>query len=69
MLWWCDSQPSSQRKAFDEVAFAVKAALDKAGITIPFPQSTLSFRPEAQPNHIATGEAANATAANDSAKS
>lgn len=49
LLWWCDSQPKAQREAFDEVAFAVKAALDKAGITIPFPQSTLSFRPEATP--------------------
>ncbi len=59
MLWWCDSQPASQRKAFDEVAFAVKRELDKAGITIPFPQSTLSFRPEAQPITIANGAAAN----------
>lgn len=52
IMWWCDSQPSSQRAAFDEVAFAVKAALDTAGITIPFPQSTLSFRPEALPMRI-----------------
>ena len=64
MMWWCDSQPAAQRAAFDEVAFAVKAALDKAGITIPFPQSTLSFRPEAQPIHIASN-----AVANDSAKS
>lgn len=65
MLWWCDSQPSSQRAAFDEVAFAVKAALDKAGITIPFPQSTVSFRPEAQPIHIANGAIADT---NDNAR-
>jgi hypothetical protein len=31
----------------------VKAALDKAQIVIPFPQSTLSLRPEAQPLRIA----------------
>ncbi len=59
MLWWCDSQPASQRAAFDEVAFAVKRELDKAGITIPFPQSTLSFRPEAQPVQIANVQPAN----------
>jgi small-conductance mechanosensitive channel len=53
MMWWCDSQPKAQREAFDEVAFAVKAALDAAGITIPFPQSTLSFRPEAFPVRVA----------------
>jgi small conductance mechanosensitive channel len=52
LLWWCDSQPKSQRDAFNQVAFSVKAALDLAGITIPFPQSTLSFRPEAQPLRI-----------------
>ncbi len=53
VMWWCDSQPKAQREAFDEVAFAIKAALDKAGITIPFPQSTLSFRPEATPIRLA----------------
>jgi small-conductance mechanosensitive channel len=52
IMWWCDSQPKAQREAFDEVAFAVKAALDRAGITIPFPQSTLSFRPEAFPVRV-----------------
>jgi len=57
LLWWTDSQPKSQRTSFDEVAHAVKKALDGAGITIPFPQSTLSFRPEAQPLRIAgTGD-------------
>jgi len=49
MLWWTGSQPAEQRSSFDEVAFAAKAALDKAGITIPFPQSTLSLRPEHVP--------------------
>ncbi|KDA04024.1 hypothetical protein HOC_01761 [Hyphomonas oceanitis SCH89] len=49
LLWWTKSQPADQRGSYDEVAFAVKQALDDAGITIPFPQSTLSFRPEAMP--------------------
>lgn len=54
LLWWTDSQPAAQRKSYDEVAFAVKAALDKADIGIPFPQTTLSFRPGAQPVRIKT---------------
>lgn len=49
LLWWTDSQPKAQRNSYDEVAFAVKDALDEADVTIPFPQSTLSFRPEAWP--------------------
>jgi len=52
LLWWAKSDPGSQRKTYDEVAFAVKDALDDAGIGIPFPQTTLSFRDEAQPIQI-----------------
>ncbi|MEL6955914.1 MAG: hypothetical protein AAFO88_04670, partial [Pseudomonadota bacterium] len=52
LLWWAKSDPGSQRKTYDEVAFAVKDALDGAGIGIPFPQTTLSFRNEAQPIQI-----------------
>ena len=49
LLWWSGSRPADQRETYDEVAFAVKDALDEAGITIPFPQSTLPFREEAMP--------------------
>jgi small-conductance mechanosensitive channel len=49
LLWWSDSQPMAQRASFDEVAFAVKAALDAAEIAIPFPQTTVSLRPDAKP--------------------
>lgn len=52
MLWWADSQPKSQRATYDQVAFAVKDALDEHNITIPFPQSTLSFREEAWPVQV-----------------
>lgn len=52
LLWWSDSQPKSQRNSYDEVAFAVKRALDDASIGIPFPQTTLSFRDEATPLRI-----------------
>lgn len=48
LMWWTGSEPRNQRKSYDEVAFAVKAALDNAGIGIPFPQTTLSFRQDAQ---------------------
>lgn len=48
LMWWTDSEPKSQRKSYDQVAFSVKAALDKAGIEIPFPQTTLSFRDDAR---------------------
>ena len=56
LLWWADSQPKSQRGTYDEVAFAVKDALDEARVTIPFPQSTLSFREEAYPVKIASSQ-------------
>jgi len=49
ILWWTGSTPKEQRSSYDEVAFAVKSALDAAGITIPFPQVTLSYRPENYP--------------------
>lgn len=54
LLWWANSHPCKQRQSYDEVAFAVKSELDKAGISIPFPQQTLSFRGDAQPITIAT---------------
>ena len=56
LLWWADSEPKSQRDTYDQVAFAVKDALDEKGIGIPFPQSTLSFREEAWPVRIANRE-------------
>lgn len=56
LLWWAKSRPADQRATYDEVAFAVKDALDEAGITIPFPQSTVSFRPESVPIPLETKE-------------
>jgi small-conductance mechanosensitive channel len=38
MLYWTDSFQSSTRKTSDRVVSGAKAALDKAGIEIPFPQ-------------------------------
>ncbi|MBS62427.1 mechanosensitive ion channel family protein [Salinisphaera sp.] len=42
--WWCDSTPLGARKSRNEVVVAIKAALDQAGIEIPYPYRTLHFR-------------------------
>lgn len=42
--WWCDSTPLGTRKSRDEVVVAIKQALDTAGIEIPFPYRTLTFK-------------------------
>lgn len=56
MLWWTDSEPKDQRRSYHEVALAVKTALDSAGVDIPFPQTTLSFRPDATPIKVRGGK-------------
>ncbi len=43
LRWWTGSTPVEELRSRDEVARAVKRALDGAGIDIPFPQRTLSF--------------------------
>lgn len=43
LAWWTGSDPLSERRSRDEVLRAVKAALDEAGIEIPYPQRTLHF--------------------------
>ena len=44
VTWWTGSKPVEIRKSRDEVVEAVKKALDKAGIEIPFPYRTLTFK-------------------------
>ena len=44
ILWWTKAAPLEVRKSRDEVVSAVKRALDKAGIEIPFPYRTLTFK-------------------------
>lgn len=44
VTWWTGSTPLDIRASRDQVVAAVKAALDQAGIEIPFPQRTLTFR-------------------------
>ncbi|MFG6560666.1 hypothetical protein [Sulfitobacter sp. 1A15299] len=44
MTWWTGSAPVEQRRSRDEVVTSVKRALDEAGLEIPFPYRTLTFK-------------------------
>ena len=44
VTWWTKPTPLDMRKSRDEVIAAVKGALDDAGIEIPFPYRTLTFK-------------------------
>lgn len=46
VTWWTDSAPVDVRRSRDQVIEAVKGALDEAGIEIPFPYRTLTFKEE-----------------------
>lgn len=44
VTWWTGSTPLDIRRSRGEVVTAVKSALDEAGIEIPFPYRTLTFK-------------------------
>lgn len=44
VTWWTDPEPLGIRSSRDQVVAAVKRALDEAGIEIPFPYRTLTFK-------------------------
>ncbi len=44
VAWWTGSLPIDIRASRDQVVAAVKRALDEAGIEIPFPYRTLTFK-------------------------
>ncbi|WP_211322709.1 mechanosensitive ion channel family protein [Palleronia aestuarii] len=44
VTWWTGSRPVDIRASRDKVVAAVKRALDDAGIEIPFPYRTLTFK-------------------------
>ncbi|NUH67290.1 mechanosensitive ion channel [Sulfitobacter sp. S0837] len=44
VTWWTKSAPVDLRRSKDEVISAVKQALDDAGLEIPFPYRTLTFK-------------------------
>jgi small-conductance mechanosensitive channel len=55
VAWWTGSEPVEVRSSRGEVVTAVKKALDEAGIEIPFPYRTLTFK---QPLEMKTLEKA-----------
>ncbi|MDX1555557.1 MAG: mechanosensitive ion channel family protein [Xanthomonadales bacterium] len=42
--WWTDSEQREMHKSRDQVIASIKRALDEAGIEIPFPYQTLTFK-------------------------
>lgn len=44
ILWWTYPRPLESRRSVDEVVAATKRALNNAGIEIPFPYRTLTFK-------------------------
>ncbi|RVT85921.1 mechanosensitive ion channel family protein [Rhodobacteraceae bacterium CCMM004] len=44
VTWWTGSRPIDIRQSRDKVVSAVKRALDEAGIEIPFPYRTMTFK-------------------------
>jgi len=44
VTWWTGSAPVDLRRSKDEVVTAVKRGLDEAGLEIPFPYRTLTFK-------------------------
>lgn len=44
VVWWTEPEPVNVRRSRGQVVTAVKKALDDAGIEIPFPYRTLTFK-------------------------
>lgn len=52
VAWWTGSPPLEERRSRGEVVAAVKSALDEAGIEIPFPHRTLTFKEPLATRHF-----------------
>ncbi|MCH9809510.1 MAG: mechanosensitive ion channel [Alphaproteobacteria bacterium] len=48
VAWWSGSKPVEIRASRDEVVAAIKRGLDEAGVEIPFPYRTLTFKEPVQ---------------------
>lgn len=57
VTWWTGSRPIDIRQSRDQVVAAVKRALDDAGIEIPFPYRTLTFKEPFKVQQDARGNA------------
>jgi small-conductance mechanosensitive channel len=53
--WWGDPEPLGFHEGRDKVVSGIKRALDEAGIEIPFPYRTLTFK---EPLRLSQGEGA-----------
>lgn len=58
--WWTDSPPPDEHVSRDRAVAAIKRALDDAGIEIPFPYRTLTFK---EPLRLARRETTSGTEA------
>lgn len=56
VTWWTGSTPLDIRQSRDKVVAAVKRALDDAGIEIPFPYRTLTFKEPMSINRLSQGD-------------
>lgn len=63
VAWWAGSKPLDIRRSRDEVVTAIKRDLDGAGIEIPFPYRTLTFK---NPEHLGFKSSEPFDAPNDS---
>jgi len=50
--WWAGSKPYDMHESRDRVVRAIKAALDRAGIEIPFPYVTHTFKETVPVSHL-----------------
>ena len=55
VTWWTKSKPVQVRMSRDEVVASVKRALDDAGIEIPFPYRTMTFKEPLRIEGLSTG--------------
>lgn len=56
VTWWTDPRPVDVRRSRGEVVTAIKWALDEAGIEIPFPYRTLTFKHPLEAKLLEGGE-------------
>jgi small-conductance mechanosensitive channel len=57
VTWWTDPLPVDIRRSRGEVVTSIKRALDDAGIEIPFPYRTLTFKEELRTHVVGVDKA------------